>query len=233
MSVTLILFLVYYYFSFFREVDKVFITVSTFLFAIFAGFFISRQNTRYDKIRERVSNFDGHMSSMYRSFGHLGYDAQGRAGEVMKEHYDKILKHKAWDYHFMHKSSTITSLHELLQEVAKDEGFPSLKNQTVNSVLSSLREVQIIRKNMVSGYQERIPKFQLVLLYCLAAVLLFTISTIPSQYLLFNSVLKAIFGISVIIVIVLLHQLDQLKLFEGTVGENSARDLLEIIEGKK
>ena len=43
------------------------LTVSTFLFAILTGFFISRQSNRYDKLRELVAQQDASWLSFYRT----------------------------------------------------------------------------------------------------------------------------------------------------------------------
>ena len=45
--------------------------------------------------------------------------------------------------------------------------------------------------------------------------------------------LKSAFASSVIFVVILLSQFDRLKFFEGTIGESSAKDVLDIIEGRK
>ena len=86
---------------------------------------------------------------------------------------------------------------------------------------------------MVALHRERIPRFQWVLIYFLAAILLLTVSTIPSQHYLLGAVLKGAFSSSVIFVLILLHEFDQLRFFEGTVGEKSARDILDIFAGRK
>ncbi len=227
-------FLLYYFTSLgLVEMDKVFLTISTFLFSIFAGFFVSRQGARYSVLREKIANFDGGMSSIYRSSGHLGLSFQKKIGKILENHYKVISDNKAWDYHFTHKSSTLTSIHKLIEEAIKDKTVPSLKSAVLIQIMAALREAQLLRKNMVALYQERIPQFQWILLYSLSLVLLITLSTIFSQYLWLSSALKAAFGFSVVAIIVLLRQLDSLKFFEGTIGENSAKDVVEIIKGKK
>lgn len=111
---------VYYFISFgANNSSQIFLTISTFLFAIFAGFFISRQGSRYSAIRDQIAKFDGEMSSIFRQFGHLSIKAQDKAKEIIKKHYQKILTNKAWDYHFLHKSNTITSLHECQKKLPR------------------------------------------------------------------------------------------------------------------
>lgn len=224
----------YYFIPFGAEdLSQVFLSISTFLFAIFTGFFIARQGRRYSAIRDRITQFDGEMSSIYRQFGHLSSQSQEEVKKIIKNHYGLILENKAWDYHFVNKSSTLISIHELIERTTKDQKLPTLKNFAVQRILVALQTLQGTRKSMVALHSERIPKFQWVLVYFLAAILLSTVSVIPSHLLLFGAILKAAFGSAVIFVIILLHEFDRLRFFEKTIGEHSAQDILDIFSGKK
>lgn len=223
----------YYFIGFLFEIDKIFLTIATFLFAIFAGFFISRQGSRYSDIRGKIANFDGGMSSTYRSSGHLGEDIQNKMGEIIKSHYQAILENKMWDYHFMHKSVTITSIHQVLENVIADKMLNSLKNAALIRIMNTLYDLQINRKNMVALYQERIPAFQWALIYFLAFILFVAISSISSYHQIVDSILKSAFTNTIFVVVILLKQLDRLHFFEGTIGEKSAEDVLGIIQGVK
>jgi len=86
-----LVFLYYYDVAGVQEIDKIFLTLSTFLFALFTGFFISRQARRYGDIRKLTSSFDGVMSATYRAFGHFGNEAQKKVGEIIANHYKMII----------------------------------------------------------------------------------------------------------------------------------------------
>ena len=102
-------FIIYYLFPF-AEIEgyKTFLSLATFLFAVFAGFFISRQGQRYSLIRDLITKSDGSLSYIYRLFGHLGKNSQKAVTKIIKDHCQKILKNNAWDWHFVHKSTTMT-----------------------------------------------------------------------------------------------------------------------------
>jgi len=103
------------------DVDfKLFLTIATFLFAIFCGFFIARQGTRYNAIRDLLSKFDGNMSFIYRASGHFG-EAQNEVAEILRKHYTPILKLKDWCYPFTHKTTTLTDLHSFCQKVVGEK----------------------------------------------------------------------------------------------------------------
>jgi hypothetical protein len=222
---------VLFYFLPIPEVDTIFLTVSTFLFTIFAGFFISRQGSRYSKIRETVASFDGELSAIYRFAGHLGGDFQKKVEAFIKKHYKKILKNQEWDYHFTHKSDTLTSLHASLDDVSME--LTPVQSNAVGRITFSLAGLQKIRKQMVALHQERIDSFQWFLIYFFMLILVIVVATIPSYGVVLPSILKAAFAVSVISVVTILWNLDNLRLFEGVIGEHSAHDVLDIIAGKK
>ena len=215
------------------ESDKVFLTISTFLFTIFTGFFISRQGARYSKLRETVAALDGKFTNIYRVSGHIGAVLQTDLGKVITEHYQRVVETGLWDYHFTHKSSTITSMHNLLDRDASDEKLSNIKNQSLGAIIKSLGDAQDLRKQMVALREERIPHFQWVLIYFFMVILLATVASLGSYGQFFPAILKAAFAVSVVSVIIILHKLDSLRLFEGTIGEHSAQDVLGIINGEK
>lgn len=224
--------LYFYDFLHLEEIDKTFLTLATFLFALFTGFFISRQATRYGDIRKLTANFDGIMSSVYRAYQHYGVGPQKKVGEIIANHYKATLE-GGWDYHLQNKSTTLTDMHTLTEETVNKVGSDGIKNAITTRIILGLHDAQKIRKNMVALHDERIPNFQLALIYILTVILVVTVSTIPSDGLILGSLVKAAFIVSVVVVVILLRKLDSLELFAGGIGEKSARDALDIMEGKR
>jgi len=216
----------------FPEIDKTFLTLSTFLFALFTGFFITRQATRYGDIRKLTANFDGVMSSIYRAYQHYGKGSQKKIGEIVANHYKKCIG-RGWDYHLQNKSSTLTDIHNLTEETVNEVGDDGVKGAVTTRIILGLHDAQKIRKNMVALHDERIPTFQMTLIYLLTAILVVMVSTIPSAGLILGSLVKSAFITSVIVVVLLLRKLDSLELFAGGIGEKSAQDVVNIIEGKR
>lgn len=211
------------------DTDKIFITITTFFFSIFTGFFISRQGARYSKLREIISTFDGKMTSIYRAAQNLSRDIQEETGKIIRKHYEEVLSNGNWEYHFSKETNVISSLHRILEERIGNEKMESLRNQAIGRMLTGLSDCQVLRKNMVMLYQERIPAFQWFLIVFFLAMLIIAISVLPSAGALLPSALKAAFAVSLISVIIILRNLDNLHLFEGFIGENSAKDVVSIV----
>lgn len=224
---------VYYFVPFGSEVDKIFLSISTFLYSIFTGFFISRQAARFNKVRETVTRFDGVMSNIYRTSIHVSKELQDEVGKVIENHYKRIFETKQWDYHFKHKSTTITSLHALLEEKVDDESVTKVSNQALGSIIKGLGAAQDIRKSMVALSRERIPSEQWILIVFFVVMLIGTVSTLASVGLFFPSILKAAFVVTVLSVMYILYRLNNLIYTEDIMGADSAQDVLDIIANKK
>ncbi|HRH04109.1 MAG TPA: hypothetical protein PLN13_14600 [Bacteroidia bacterium] len=173
------------------------------------------------------------MSGVYRVSGNISISVQQKIGIVIKAHYEKIIASKSWDYHFKNKSNSISEIHSILEQEIGGLKQESLRNQSIGRVLSNLGDCQVLRKNMVMLYQERIPSFQWFLIFFFVLILLATITVIPSVTFLLGSLMKSAFVVSIISVVIILYNLDNLHLFEKFIGENSALDVTEILSGKK
>jgi len=228
----LIFFTVFYLVSLGSEFDSVFLTIATFTFAIFTGFFISRQGTRQASVRSKMADFDGILSFIYRAFGHFSEESQQKIGGMLKKHYTERLKDANWAHYFTKKSTLLIDMHAEIDAIMESD-VAKVKNQAVNRVMSGLSDAQKIRKGLVSLYEERIPVAQWLLIILLTLILLVTVSLLPSQHQVLASTLKAAFSTAVVFVLIILAKFDKLSFFEKTVGEHSARDVLEILEGNK
>ena len=173
------------------------------------------------------------MSAIYRTSGHLGARTQKEIGKVLKDHYRPILKNKEWDYYFTHKTSTLTLIHDIFEKRVGGAKLTSMPGYGLNRIVACLRDAQLVRKTLVALHHERVPGFQWVLLGLLTVILLITLSIIDSQFLFIPALIKAIFASSVITVLFILHQLDNLIFFKGIVGEKSAQDVVDIIDKKR
>lgn len=213
--------------------DRIFLTISTFLFSIFTGFFISRQASRFNRIRETVTAFDGNISSIYRTSAHVNSELQTAIGEIALRHYKKIMSSGIWHVHFTGKSSTISEMHQALDAHIKDDEVTKLANQAIGVITKSLAGCQDVRKRMVALYAEKIPHEQWILIIFFAFILIITVSTLPSAGFIFSSLLKAAFVASIFSVLLILYRLNNLIYTEKIMGEKSAQDVIDIIEGKK
>lgn len=215
-----------------NDIYKTFLSVSTFLFAIFAGFFISRQSARYNEIRNLVSEFDGEVSNIYRFSRRFGKRIQKKFEVIILAEYKKIIKYSDWDLVFVEKTNFIASLLEAM-DVFQKKNPNAIESAAITRVNVSTASMQRIRKRAISLGNEHIPPMQWFLIVFLVVMILLLIATMQFEILAFAIFLKALFSTIIILVIYMLWQFDRLHFFEATVGSSSAQDVIDIIKGRK
>jgi len=203
------------------------IVASVFFFALFSGFFIARQNDRYNKIVDIIAERDGLYSTLYRVFG-LVPRMQSEMREIIGAHYTKILNNNDWAYNEFHPSTTITRLTKVMGSVTDKEAAILKNNNLFDGIWGTIQALQINRKNIVAAYQQRLLLFQWVLIYVFAILTIISFHFLQTDLSLIN-VLKIIFGTSVFLVVIVIKQLDELSIFGKNFSRNIARDVLRII----
>ncbi len=228
---SLFIFFVDYTFDHYAEI----LGATVFFFALFAGFFISRQNDRFSEVTEVIAETDGLFSYLYRVSGFVP-SIQERVREITRNHYEKILKSGNWAYQVLNPSTTITELTQAFGKL-NDKENEELANSPVmggvNEIIwDVLRDLQLKRKKMLSLYNARLLVFQWIIVYLLAFLLIVTFNFIPTPEGLIVDVLKIFFGTAVFMVIILLKQLNDLSLFGPEFTKKTVKDVLRIIEEK-
>jgi hypothetical protein len=204
------------------------IIATTFFFALFSGFFITRQNDRYSKIADEIATTDGLFSLLYRISGAVP-KVQKEVREALRDHYQKILDNNNWAYHILNPSTTITRIFNAYNNVVGDEA--DRLGQFSDAYGEAFAELQISRKKMIILYDEKLLPIQWSLIIILGFLVAISFNFIPINSFVIN-ILKIIFGIAVLFVILLLKQLDELSIFGKDFNKRTANDILRIIEEK-
>jgi hypothetical protein len=165
---------------------------------------------------------------------HFGDNMRREMQGVIERFYATVSGHLEWDYVITHKVTIITDIHAVLERFIGDRSLATMENVVLNRTMAALYEAQVTRKKIIALREERIPSFQWLVIYILAAVLLVTLAvTLPSQFFVVGAALKAAFAMVIVVVVTLLHQFDELRLFESTIGKSAVKDIKDTIEGTK
>lgn len=211
-------------------VNTVYLSLGTFLFSIFNGFFISRQANRYNEIRNYISKIDANLTILYRESTHIGGTFTKKIGTIILDYYET--RKKGWNDYIKHKSTTITDIHKAIDSEYKKNN-ENIHGEAMRKMLVVVDDLQVQRKALVTLSEERVTRYQYTIVLLLAAVLITAFSSIDTQGALADSFIKSVLITTVGVVIWTLHQFDELRIFEGMIGEHSAKDVVEIIKGKK
>ncbi len=216
----------FYVFNFNLEVNDYsdIIVATTFFFTLFSGYFIGRQNDRYSAIADEISNTDGTFSLLYRVSGAVP-EVQDKVRSALLNHYEKILSSNNWAYHILNPSSTITDIFNAFNSASGDDA--ERLGQFGDAFGGGFLQVQISRKKMIMLYNQKLLTLHWALIYTLAALMVVSFNFIPNHTFLVD-ILKVAFGLSVMFVILLLKQLDDLEVFGRNFSRNTANDMIRI-----
>ena len=216
-----------------KPLDELYLQMVIFLFATLVGFTISRQNSRYRQIIEELTAFDGAVTAIYREFGTFGTNYQRDFEQIARNYYEPIIEHRAWDYNLVNKSRTLKDTYALVDGITTDHELSDIEKMSAGEIRKLLADMQKNRKDLIALHHERVQDFQWFVIYFLCLILIITVFSVSSYGLMLESILKAAFVTTVTATAILLRRLDSLDLFESFIGENSARDVLEIFDGTK
>ena len=213
--------------------DDLYLQMVIFLFATLVGFSISRQNNRYREIIKELTAFDGGITAIYREFGTFDKQYRDRFETIAREHYYPIITNRQWDWNLVNKSTTLSRTYQLIDELSVDHDFSDVERMSASNIRRILADMQGNRKDLVALHAERVQDFLWFVIYFLCLILIITVSSVSSYGLMLESILKSAFVTTIIATAVMLRQLDNLDLFESFIGEKSAKDILDIFNGKK
>ena len=212
------------------------IAATVFFFALFAGFFIARQNERFNDIDETISKESALCCYLYRTSG-LIPEIQDKVRDVVMNHYQKIKKSGNWAHHTENPSTTITDLTDVFAELDKAEYLekaekPAMAN-AIEIIWDAIRDLQLTRKRIVVLKKQKMLPFQWWLVYLLGFLLIVAFNFIPNpEAELYIDALKVLFGTTAFMVVILLKQLNDLTLFGRKYTEQGADDVFWVIEEK-
>lgn len=205
------------------------IIASVFFFALFSGFFITRQNERYTRIINALADREGAFSYLYRVSG-LVPRIQKEVREIVRGHYEKIMSSNNWAYHEFNPSVTLTELTKSFGSVTNDEiGGQAKISTSYEMIWATLLQLQQLRKRIIAAHDERLLLFQWIVIYISAGILVFSLDFIQADSLMID-VMKIVFGTSVFLVVILIKQLNDLSIFGKDFNRKIARDVLRILD---
>ncbi len=208
---------------------------TVFFFALFAGFFISRQNERLCNVYSVIAEEDAIFCYLYR-MANFFPKIQDRVREIAIEHYLKIKKSGNWAYHTDNPSTSITDLTDTFGEIDSPENIERAEKPAMSAgaeiIWDGIKDLQHMRKKILCLKNQKLLYFQWLIVYILAAILIISFNFIPSPKEIYVDVLKIFFGTSVFLVVFLLRQLDSLSLFGKDFAQKIADDVLWIVEEK-
>lgn len=181
------------------------LTISTFLFAILAGFFLSRLNTRYSDIRELISNEDAYFFSLFKTARVYGEKFTKKIIDIIDQYYIVSFENDLANYY----KSTAPYLEEIYDALYKIK--EKATESTYANLFSILLSIEIVRnKNSVIA-KEKITKSQWMVLVCLTIIIFICLLYLNTNQIFFQ-LLVIIMSSMLILILLTIRDLQNLRL---------------------
>ena len=201
---------------------EIILTISTFLFAILAGFFISRLSSRYNSMRERLGAEDAYFVSLYKT-------AQIYGEAFAKKIADLIDKYYIVSYDFIYSKSykeTDKYVLRMWNELKKLKKHKS--ESTYESLVNDLTEIERGRKIGTALYEETIGPGQWTVLVFLSCIILFSIFYLKTGTI-YSQIITLMLSTVLVLVLLIIRDLHNFMLGGQGLLEESGEEVLDSI----
>jgi hypothetical protein len=198
------------------------ITITTFLFAILAGFFISRLNNRYDRIRGLTSSEDALLLSFFNASKIYGNKFSEEIKEIIDKYYINCYDHPVSGA-YRQTAPQVQKLWDKMKEIGKH------KSDSLYQLLcQSLVDLEKARKESSATYNERMSFGQWLVLILLSAIIITGLFLIRTGTLT-SSIITVLLTASIILVLLITRDLNNFMLGGSPLMEESGQEVLDAI----
>lgn len=203
---------------------EVVLTVSTFLFAILTGFYLSRLNTRFNALRDLVVQED----SLFRSF----FQTSRLYGDVFTKKIVELMdKYYIVSYDFL-ISEYDNQRNEHYFQAMWDEVIALKKYRSESGhqqLVSLLQGIQNCRTQATSNAFERLSFGEWVSLLTLATIILFSIFGLKTDAFYFQ-IITILLSSTLVLVLLIIRDLENLRIGgQGIWAEESGQQVFALI----
>ena len=201
------------------------LTVSTFLFAIIVGFYLSRLNGRYDKMRELIAAEDAGWLSAYEQSVFLGSDFQAKVGDVIDKYYIsaydfKLGTHKGYTEAYMQE------IYKLMSEAKNVEGFKA--ENAFDHITAIMEDIEKQRNEVTVVTLEKLTKGQWGIIFILAGIILFGMFFLRGEAF-YSGVIVVLLSTVLALILLVMRDLQNFFLGGTSVVEESGQQVFETI----
>ena len=207
----------------FVEGSELILTVSTFVFAIISGFFLSRLNSRFDEIRANVVEEDALWLSLYETASLLGDSVQRKIAELMDAYYIISYDFDLGKY-YKANAKYIDGIYHVLRDLENLD--TEQRGGAYEQILSLLGGIEEKRNFASESVRLRLSVGQWGVLVVLAVVVVLSIYANPSTSFYFSFV-GVLFSTSIVMVLLIMRDLENFRLGGQAQVVESGQEVFE------
>ena len=199
------------------------LTVSTFIFAILAGFYLSRSNSRYDSMREVTATEDALWLAFYNSSRIYGKRFQNRVRDLIDEYYVTSVE-LALGHSYLPTTAIFEKIFDLVSDVKyKQDGK---KENVIDDMVVMLLEIEKNRNTASVIAKERMGIGQWSIMIVLTLVIFVTLFYFKEPEV-FSIITTILFACSLVLVLLVARDLQNFRLGGKLILYESAQEVFE------
>lgn len=202
------------------------LTISTFLFAIIAGFFMSRLNDRYNDMRSLVSEEDALFLALFKTSQFFGTGFSKKITELIDQYYVRAYDVPLAAYVYVQNADVYLCMWDETRKLKKKE--PEAVFQVL---VQQLQDIEKLRNSSSELSRERVEMGQWATLIVLTIIILVSLSIMRTEGFA-SLVISILFSTSLALILLIMRDLQNLMHGGKQLVEESGQEVLEMI-GKK
>lgn len=202
---------------------NVILTISTFLFAMLAGFALSRASGRFDTARSMIAKEDANWLTLYNMSGIVGKEFETEIRDQIDRYYVAVFDHEADSYY----KATRPILRDIYGIVSKHiRKVPPPLTDIFSDMQDTLQSLEEVRNTVSVVTLERISASQWAVLVALASLIIFSMfhSDIAAPY---NDAFFMLFSLAIVAILLIIRDFQHLRFGGESLGTESGQEVLE------
>ncbi|MBW3012575.1 hypothetical protein KY340_00040 [Candidatus Woesearchaeota archaeon] len=196
------------------------------MFAILAGFIISRQDKRYDNLREALSHVDGLWMSLYNSLCVFGPKVKKDIANFIDERFMIAYDFEIWDYQQV--TFFRDTIKRLYAYVSKLKPKTLAQKQAVEETFDKLQDIEVLDQETGEIAKEKVLPGEWIVLYILTGIIIFCVFYIK-EFVLHSIIFTILLSAAVVIVMLIIRDLTNLRLKGEYLGYESGEQVFDDI----
>ena len=202
---------------------EIVLTVSTFLFAIIAGLYLSRMNSRYDQIREAVYSEDALWLSLYNTAKVYGGKFLNNIRELIDKYYIVAYDFAENNDYYKHSAKYFIGGYDELKKQSKYRGEGAFQ-----TMLELLADIEQARNKTSVLILEKLKFGQWIVMILLGGIVIFSVFYLKSADM-FSQITTIVLSTVMVLVILLLRDLQNQRIAGSWMMVESGEEVLDFI----
>ncbi|MBW3013696.1 hypothetical protein KY335_00470 [Candidatus Woesearchaeota archaeon] len=203
------------------------LTISTFLFAILAGFILTRQNSRFDNVRELLTKLDAVWKSLYHTFGLFGTKIQNKSADIIDAAYISAYDFELWNYQ---KAEIFGDIFSTVYEfINKLKPKTAAQKGAVEVMLNKLENIEVTEHQVGEIAKEKLMISEWAILYILSGIILFCVFYMK-VFTVYSFLFTILLSTAICFVLFIIRDLNNLRLKGELLAYESGQKVFDTID---